>query len=147
MPAVPCCGALPDREKDSLVTPARVVFITASNLSEARRLTQGLLKEKLAACVTIVPRVESRYWWKGKIERASESLLVAKTRAGCLKALIAKIRALHSYTVPEIVALPVISGHKDYLRWIDASVKHSAKRSKGTMRRVSSSPQVPSKRN
>ena len=82
-----------------------------------------LLEEHLAACVNIIPQILSRYWWQGKIETAKESLLIVKTKKSVLKQLIKKVRAIHSYTVPEIIALPIEDGNPDYLNWITESLK------------------------
>ena len=101
---------------------AFVVFITASNRKEAEKISRELVKEKLAACVNVFPRVDSRYWWKGKIETSSESLLMAKTKKTALPKLIRKVKAIHSYTVPEIIAIPIVAGNIDYLRWIEESI-------------------------
>lgn len=99
-----------------------VVFVTTNGLKEAEKITNNLLKKKLAACVNIIPAVHSKYWWKGKIEVAKESLMVIKTREKLIGKLIKEIKKIHSYTVPEIIALPVIKGNPDYLRWINDSV-------------------------
>jgi periplasmic divalent cation tolerance protein len=105
------------------MTSARVVLITASSGREARAIAQAVVREKLAACVNIVPGVRSLYWWKGKIESASEHLMVLKTQKTKVPALIRRVRALHSYTVPEVLALPVAKGHGPYLRWVVDSLK------------------------
>src|SRR5438874_1188591 len=85
-----------------------VVFITASNAKEADRISLALVKGRLAACVNAVPAVKSRYWWKGKIETARESLLIAKTRRSLVGKLTKKVKAIHSYSVPEVIALPIV---------------------------------------
>jgi periplasmic divalent cation tolerance protein len=100
-----------------------VVFITAANKKEARRIAKGLIEEKLAACVNITGSIESLFWWKGKIDRAGEILLIVKTKKQLLNRLIKLVKSLHSYTVPEIIALPVIGGNPDYLNWIDDVTK------------------------
>jgi periplasmic divalent cation tolerance protein len=100
-----------------------VILITVSNKDEARKITRGLLQAKLAACVNIVNGVESHYWWEGKISMGKELLLMVKTRKSLVAKLIKKVRALHSYTVPEIIALPIIAGNKAYLEWIDESTR------------------------
>jgi periplasmic divalent cation tolerance protein len=101
----------------------RVVLVTASSEKEAREIGMNLLKDKLAACVNIVPKISSSYWWKGKIETASESLLILKTMASRTAQLIRKVKTLHSYSVPEVIALPILEGNPDYLRWISRSLK------------------------
>ena len=100
-------------------TGAVAVFITASSREEAVRLAEALVAEKLAACVNRVDGVSSVYWWKGKVERAEESLLIAKTRGDLVGKLIARVKELHSYTVPEVIVLPIKEGNPDYLKWID----------------------------
>ena len=96
-----------------------VVLVTASSETEAQRISRALLDERRAACVNIVPRIESAYWWQGKIESAAEILLIVKTTAAQLDATIRLVKGLHSYQVPEIIALPVIGGNPEYLAWID----------------------------
>ena len=102
---------------------AIIVYCTTASLREARKLTEILVREKLAACVSIVPRVHSTYWWKGKVERAKETLLIIKTHSEKFNASARRIKAVHSYTVPEILALPVIKGNPDYLKWLKQSLK------------------------
>ncbi|MBI2329573.1 MAG: divalent-cation tolerance protein CutA [Chloroflexi bacterium] len=100
-----------------------VVLITAATEEEARSLAELLLNQRKAACVNIVPRVDSLFWWQGKLDSAQESLLIAKTRASLLPDIIEMVKMAHSYDVPEIIALPVIGGHEDYLRWIDSETE------------------------
>ena len=100
-----------------------VVFVSASNKKEASKIAAGLIKEKLAACVNIADKLDSLFFWEGKIQKAKESLLIIKTKKEKLAKLIKLVKALHSYTVPEIIAIPVISGDKPYLRWIDAVLR------------------------
>ncbi len=99
-----------------------VVFITVATAEEAERIGGALLADRLAACVQTVP-VHSAYWWKGAIEEAGETLLIVKTAARLVDALTVRVRALHSYSVPEVIALPIVGGNPDYLRWIDESVR------------------------
>jgi periplasmic divalent cation tolerance protein len=100
-----------------------VVFITAANRPEAEKISRHLVEGKYVACTNIVPRVSSLYWWKGKIESADEVFLMAKTTLKKFKAMAAAVRKLHSYEVPEIIALPIVAGSDDYLHWIDESVR------------------------
>lgn len=95
-----------------------VVFVTAPDIKESRKIASGILKSRLAACVNIVEKIESHYRWQGKIETASECLLIIKTKKSLSKKLIEKIKLLHSYSVPEIIFLPVTDGSQDYLSWI-----------------------------
>ena len=99
-----------------------VVFLTASNGEEATRLADLLIGAHLAACVQILPEMESVYRWQGKIERQSEILLIAKTTAGKFAELEREVRALHSYETPEIIAVPLIAGSTPYLEWLANSL-------------------------
>ncbi|MCJ7807641.1 MAG: divalent-cation tolerance protein CutA [Dehalococcoidia bacterium] len=96
-----------------------VVFITAATADEARSISNILVSRRKAACVNIVPQVNSMFWWQGKIECADEALLIAKTKATLLEELIELVKQNHSYDVPEIIALPIIGGNRDYLQWLD----------------------------
>jgi len=96
---------------------ARVVLVAAPPRA-AGRLARALVDRRLAACVTIVPRARSVYRWEGRVESASESLLVIKTAAGRVPALLAAVEDLHPYEVPEALALPVAAGLAPYLRWL-----------------------------
>ena len=100
-----------------------VILITASTDEEARKIANGLLAQRKAACVNIVPGVSSLFWWQGQLDSAPESLLIVKTKASLLGEIVALVKEIHSYEVPEIIALPVIGGNQDYLDWIDAEVK------------------------
>jgi periplasmic divalent cation tolerance protein len=99
----------------------RVVFIAWPDAEKARAAAEALVAEKLAACANLIPSVESIYRWEGKVERAGEVLMIAKTTAARYASLEARLRALHSYEVPEIAALPVSDGLPAYLRWVAES--------------------------
>ena len=99
----------------------RVVLVTAPKITVARKLAKLVLEERLAACVNIVPGVESHYWWEGKVCRDAEVLLVMKTAKAKLKALEERVLAAHPYDTPEFVVLPIESGSKRYLDWISSS--------------------------
>jgi periplasmic divalent cation tolerance protein len=105
-----------------MATEAIVVFMTASNAEEAERLADRLVEARLAACVQILPQMESVYRWQGKIERQREVLLIAKTVTSKFAELEKEVRALHSYETPEIVAFPLTAGSEPYLQWLSASV-------------------------
>jgi periplasmic divalent cation tolerance protein len=96
-----------------------VVFMTAANGEEATRLADMLVGAHLAACVQILPEMESVYRWQGKIERQAEVLLIAKTTLGKFDELEREVRALHSYDTPEIVAVPIVTGSAPYLEWVN----------------------------
>ena len=98
-----------------------MIFITASSVTEARRIAKALVNNKLAACVSIVPGIESVYTWKGKTEVAREALLIAKSKKNLFAEIEKAVRGLHSYECPEIVVLPIVNGSKDYLKWIEES--------------------------
>lgn len=101
---------------------AVIIFITASNMEEAEKISNSLLEEKLAACVNILPHVNSAYWWKGKIEKSIEVMMIAKTTGELVENIIERVKQLHSYEVPETVAIQITDGNKDYLKWINNSV-------------------------
>ena len=104
------------------MTDKIVVLSTAGSAEEAERIARGVLEKRLAACVNIVPGLQSLYWWKGAIEQAPEWLLVIKTRRDRFEALREELGRLHSYETPEVIALPVVEGAASYLAWIDAEV-------------------------
>ena len=99
-----------------------VIFITCANKNEAKKIAAGLISAKLAACVNIVKGLDSLFWWKNKVDRAREVLLIVKSRKTKLARIIKKVRSWHSYSTPEIIALPIIGGDKDYLKWINESL-------------------------
>lgn len=96
-----------------------VVFITVPSPEEGKKIAKALVEKRLAACVNIVPGLRSIYRWEGKICDDKELLLIAKTTEGLLKVLEQEVKSLHSYKVPEIIALPIVNGSRDYLEWID----------------------------
>ncbi|MBI5378956.1 MAG: divalent-cation tolerance protein CutA [Nitrospirae bacterium] len=100
------------------MTDAIIVLMTASSREEAERISKTLVEEHLAVCVNVVPGARSCYFWEGKLCREGETLLIAKTRRDRFAALEARVRALHSYTVPEVLALSVVEGSEPYLRWL-----------------------------
>ena len=100
-----------------------VTFVACRDRAQARRIATALVRERLAACVNVVPGVTSVYRWKGKLEEAAEVLLVIKSRAALSKRLASRVRALHTYSVPEVVTLPIVSGSAAYLRWVRESTR------------------------
>ena len=101
---------------------AIVVFVTVPNRRTAVHIAQSLVKEKRAACVNIVPAIESLYIWQGKLEKTRELLLIIKTTRKGYPALERRIQTLHPYTVPEIIALPIQRGASSYLKWLKTAV-------------------------
>jgi periplasmic divalent cation tolerance protein len=104
------------------MTGAVVVFCTCSNLDEALRIAKALVEGRFAACVNILPAVQSIYRWHGAVESSEEVLLTIKTTAERFEALRGEIIKLHSYDTPEVIAVPVIEGSKVYLDWIREQV-------------------------
>lgn len=99
-----------------------VVLITASSEEEAQKISQVLLEKRRVACVNVAPKVKSQFWWQGKLDNAEEFLLIIKTKASALSDVIKLVKKIHSYTVPEIIALPIVGGNEDYLDWIGREV-------------------------
>lgn len=102
-----------------------VIFVTCANIKEARRIAFMLVKNKLVACVNIIDKIESVYRWRGKVERAKEVLLILKSKKAKLAKVIKLVKSMHSYEVPEIIALPVTNGYQPYLEWLDESIRES----------------------
>ena len=100
-----------------------VVLVTCPSRAVAARLARQLVARRLAACVNIVPGLTSLFWWKGKIDRCRETLLLIKTTAAGFEPLRRAVLALHPYDVPEIIALPVGAAHPPYRRWVAANVR------------------------
>ena len=102
----------------------RIVLVTCGTLAEGRRIARSAVSKRLAACVNIIlSPVESFYTWKGNLQKAREYLLVIKTTEKRLAKLEKEVKQLHSYKVPEFIALPILGGSKDYLAWLRESVK------------------------
>jgi periplasmic divalent cation tolerance protein len=104
------------------MTSARIVFTTAGSADEARQIAQELVELRLAACVNIVPQIESFYRWEEKVERATEWLLLIKTTAESFERVRNTIQQLHSYDLPECVMLEIRDGSSQYLNWLGESV-------------------------
>lgn len=101
------------------------VFIVVSIPDEGERIANALVEERLAACVNRVDNVRSVFRWQGKVEHETESMLVAKTRRALVERLTARVKELHGYTVPEVIAVPILDGNADYLEWISAETEPS----------------------
>jgi periplasmic divalent cation tolerance protein len=100
-----------------------MIFVTASNPQEAHDISLTLVEEKFVACANTVGAVNSLYWWNGQIENGDEQLIICKTLASHLDAVIARVKSLHSYEVPEIIAVPILGGNPEYLKWIEETVR------------------------
>jgi len=100
-----------------------VVFITAGTREEAQKIANTLLERRKAACVNIVPRVDSYFWWQGRLDTEQEALLIVKTKASLMDDLVGLVKEIHSYDVPEVIALPIVGGNQAYLEWIDGEVR------------------------
>ena len=107
-------------------THARIVLTTVGSLEEAGRLGRTLVEERLAACATVIPAIESIYSWKGKLETSSEAMLLLKTGIEQLAVLEARLHQLHSYETPEFLVLNVEGGSHAYLTWMSGSLTHPA---------------------
>lgn len=103
--------------------PARLVLTTTANPEEAARLGRTLVEERLAACATLIPAVQSIYRWQGKIESGSETLLLIKTGPGQLAALEARLRELHTYQTPEFLVFKVDAASQPYLEWLESCLR------------------------
>jgi len=106
-----------------------VVLVTAGSEEEATRIARDLVEKKLVACVNILPGVRSIFQWEGKVTEECEYLLIAKTVSQAFEPVVAAVKSLHSYRVPEIIALPIQQGLPEYLRWVRESTnqtRHSA---------------------
>ena len=102
---------------------AIIVFMTAPSPDKANEIAHALVNEKLAACATIIPRVQSLYWWEGKINRDEEVLIIAKSQHTLFPEIMQRVKSLHSYEVPEIISLPIIDGLPAYLDWLKNVIK------------------------
>ena len=100
-----------------------LALVTAPDLKTARKIVAAALKAKLAACANLVPKVESHYWWQGKMEKTTEALIVFKTTHARMAALEKCVLANHPYDTPEFIALPITAGNPRYLGWLASSVK------------------------
>ena len=101
------------------MTDKRIVLTTCGSAEEAERIAHALVERQLAACVNIVPQIRSVYRWQGKVELASEWLLVVKTTAGKFAGVRDAIRELHSYELPECIAIEIVDGSPEYLKWME----------------------------
>ena len=106
-----------------------IVYVTTGSPTESEQIARALVEERLAACVNRSAPIQSFYRWQGKVEQSQEELLIIKSRRELYPALERRVRQLHSYAVPEIIALPVLEGSAEYLRWLREQVTVDAKSS------------------
>ncbi|KAJ0240122.1 Protein CutA [Hirschfeldia incana] len=111
-------------EESSNTVPSIVVYVTVPNREAGKKLANSIVQEKLAACVNIVPGIESVYEWEGKVQSDSEELLIIKTRQSLLESLTEHVNANHEYDVPEVIALPITGGSDKYLEWLKNSTRN-----------------------
>ncbi|MFC1631651.1 divalent-cation tolerance protein CutA [Candidatus Omnitrophota bacterium] len=100
-----------------------LVYITAKDKEEARKIGQVLVEERLVACVNIVEKINSMYWWEDQIQDDSEAALVAKTKEALVPEVIARVKSVHSYSCPCVISLPIQDGNQDFLDWIEKETK------------------------
>lgn len=100
-----------------------VILITTGSSEEGAKIAQALVAEHLVACVNIIPSVRSFFFWEGKVQDVAEVLLVCKSRMALMEKVIEQVKSLHSYTVPEIIALPIMAGLPSYLAWMKDSTE------------------------
>ncbi|MBI5038518.1 MAG: divalent-cation tolerance protein CutA [Nitrospirae bacterium] len=105
-----------DRDREFII-----VLITASSAEEGEKIATSLIDHHLVACVNMVPSVKSFFFWEGKSAQESEVLLIAKSRRPLLDKIVEHVKKTHSYKVPEIIALPIIGGSEEYLKWVRES--------------------------
>ncbi len=102
---------------------AIIIFITASSDEEAKKVAIALVNEKLVACVNIIPKIHSIYWWEGKVCQDDEVMLISKSKQSLFPAIMDRVKSLHSYKVPEIISFPISEGLPEYLNWIEEVTK------------------------
>lgn len=100
-----------------------IILVTASSDEEGLKIAKSLVEEHLAACVNIVPQIRSVFFWEGKTQDSRETLLICKSRRPLFERVMERVKALHSYTVPEIIALPISAGSREYLDWLGENTR------------------------
>lgn len=119
-------GVPPKTERGIPMDGYVLILTTVPDGPTAKSVATGLLEGRLAACVTVMPSCESRYWWEGKIAEEQELTLFIKTRSELFDLVEAKIKALHPYRVPEVIAVPILRGSPSYLDWISSETEERA---------------------
>lgn len=99
-----------------------LVYITTSGMEESEKIANVLVEEKLAGCTNIIPSIKSIYLWKGEIESDFESIIIVKTKVSNVENIIKRVKEIHSYDIPCILAIPIIEGSKDYLEWLECEI-------------------------
>ena len=105
------------------MTEYRFIYITTEDQAEARKIGETLVRERLAACANVLPPIQSYYWWDGEVQDSTEAALIAKTKQSLVETLIEKVKSIHSYSCPCVVALPIEAGHGPFLRWIEEETR------------------------
>lgn len=105
-------------KREGEMTEFILVYITAKNLEEARSIASKLVEEKLVACANVIPKIESVFRWKGRIEKQDEAAIIAKTKKDLSERLVKRVKELHSYETPCIITLPIEGGNPDFLKWL-----------------------------
>ena len=101
----------------------KFLYVTTANAEQAKAIGEALVQERLVACANILSPIASIYWWQGQVQHDAEAVLIAKTRADLVEHVIARVKALHSYTVPCVVSLAIDDGNPDFLAWIEAETR------------------------
>lgn len=101
-----------------------IILMTASSIEEADLISNSLLEKKLIACSNIISDMKSTFWWNGNIQKENEVLIIAKSTKALLDDIVAEVKSIHSYDVPEILAIPILGGNPDYLDWIIEETKN-----------------------
>ncbi|HYM31915.1 MAG TPA: divalent-cation tolerance protein CutA [Candidatus Cybelea sp.] len=101
-----------------MMTGVSLVYVTAESPEQAQAIGHALVEEHIAACANIIPGMRSIYWWQGKLEEADETVLIVKTRSENVGAVIRRVKELHSYSVPCVLAWPIDAGNSDYVNWL-----------------------------
>jgi len=99
------------------------VYVTCKDADEARKIGRAIVEERLAACANVIDGMQSFYWWDGAVQSEHEAVLILKTKESLVPELTSRVKALHSYTVPCVVALPITGGNEDFLNWIERETR------------------------
>ncbi len=102
-----------------------IIFVTAPEAESAERMARTLVEERLVACVNVVPGIRSHYWWEGEVQSSDEVLLLMKARRSDVAAVAERVKSLHPYSLPEVVAAPIAAGLEAYLDWVRAETERA----------------------